>query len=47
MDYDVWEMWMHTPATAGEMDSSSADDDLDLNVFDPYTQAALIRGKII
>ncbi|XP_029343324.1 DNA repair protein XRCC3 isoform X2 [Acyrthosiphon pisum] len=37
---------MHTPATAGEMNLSSADDDLDLNVFDPYTQAALLRGVI-
>lgn len=29
------------------MNLSSTDDDLDLNVFDPYTQAALIRGGFL
>jgi len=38
---------MYTATTAGEMNTSSVDDDLDLNVFDPYTQAALIKGKIM
>uniref|UniRef100_A0A2H8TFD2 DNA repair protein XRCC3 n=1 Tax=Melanaphis sacchari TaxID=742174 RepID=A0A2H8TFD2_9HEMI len=29
------------------MNSSSVDNDLDLNVFDPYTQAALIKGGFL
>lgn len=43
----VWRAPVHAHPPPATMNSSTTDtEDLDLTVFDPHTQAALIRGKI-